>query len=54
MKVKLLIELMKLIISWKNSVDQTDKVLNLINAALRASEYDPVPGLDDIDLDPYV
>lgn len=53
MKVKLLIEFMRLIISYKSAVDQTDKVLNLIYTVIRASEYDPVPGLDDIDLDPW-
>ena len=51
MKVQLLIEFMKMVISYKNAVDQTDKVLNLISAVIRASDYDPVPGLDEIDLD---
>jgi len=50
MKVKLLIEIMKLIISYKGAVDQTDTVLNLISIVLRASDYDPVPGLEDVDL----
>lgn len=53
MRVKLLVEFMKLVISYKNAVDQTDKVLNLLSLAIRASDYDPVPGLDDVDLDVF-
>lgn len=44
---------MKLIISYKSAVDQTDKVLTVLSLMLRAADPDPVPGLDLVDLDPY-
>lgn len=53
MKVKLLVEFMRLIVSYKSAVDQTDKVLRLILLVLDASESDPVTGLEDVNLDPF-
>lgn len=44
---------MKLVISYKTAVDQTDKFFNLVKLVIDSSGYLEVPGLDDIDLDPY-
>lgn len=44
---------MKMVISWKNAYDQTEKVINLVCLIINATGYEMVVGLDDVDLDPY-
>lgn len=48
-----MIELMKLIISYKTAVDQTDKFFKLVLLVVERSDYVEVPGLDDVDLNPF-
>lgn len=44
---------MKLVISWKNAYDQTEKVINLVSLLINATGYEMVIGLDDVNLDPF-
>lgn len=48
--MKGIIELMKLIIAYKNAYDQTNKLVQLILRVVEASEVLEVAGLEELDI----